>query len=139
MKDIDVLNTGDRAVASHTLVICAVARKASLIITPARSTDAFKTLGYLKITSKENYRLALRINLASTREEEVIFDRIFKNYWNQKTDSEGGYILANSEMVKRTLDSGLSNEGHRDMMTETDAFSEVIVARKANLSMRWVH
>jgi hypothetical protein len=137
IKNIADANTANHAVAAHTLNICAAARKAGLAITPARSIDVFRTISHVDMTSKDDYGLALRINLASTKEEEVIFDRVFNSYWNQTSDSEGGYILANSEMIKGSLDTGLSNEGHRDMVTESDSFSEADVARKANLRMRW--
>ena len=137
IKNPDGRNSENHAVASHTLNICTAARNAGLVITPARSIDVFKTLGCIDISDKKEYQLALRLNLASTKEEEIIFDRVFNGYWNNTPESEGDYILANSEMIKGSLDAGLSNEGHRDMISESDSFSEAAVARKANLRMRW--
>lgn len=136
-KKFEERNNENNAVASHTLNICSAARNAGLVITPARSIDVFKTLSCIDISNKDEYQLALRLNLASTKEEEIIFDRVFNGYWNNTSESEGDYILANSEMIKGSLDAGLSNEGHRDMISESDSFSEAAVARKANLRMRW--
>ena len=69
MKNSADANTAKHAVAAHTLNICAAARKAGLAITPARSIDVFRTISHVDMTSKDDYGLALRINLASTKEE----------------------------------------------------------------------
>ncbi len=129
-------NTSD-ALLAHTFAIFSNARNAGILISPSRTIDVFRALSQIDISQKDDYRIALRVNLASSKEDEVLFDRLFNNYWDKLPESEGDYILANSEMIKGDLDVGLSNEGHRDMLSESDSFAGTEVSRRANLAFRW--
>lgn len=129
---------GAQALEDHTLALCRAARAAGLTVTHARTIDVFRALERVDWTSPADYRLALRTNLASSREEEIAFERVFDRYWGAiDPDYEGDYILARSEMVRGDLDAGRSNEGHRDMLSEAEAFGAEEVARHANLRLRW--
>lgn len=126
------------ALAGHALALCRAAREAGLTVTHARTIDVFRALATVDVASAADFRLALRANLASSREEEITFERVFDAYWGAAhPEAEGDYILARSEMVRGALDAGRSREGHRDMLTEAESFSAEEVARHANLRLRW--
>ncbi len=124
--------------AAHTLGVCAAAREAGLVVTQARAIDVFRALKTIEWHNAEDYRLALRTNLVSSREDEILFDRVFQSYFGHAApEYDGDHILARSEMLRGNLDAGRSNEGHRDMLTEADTFGAEEVARRANLALRW--
>ena len=123
---------------AHTFGLCRAAREAGLSVTHARAIDVFRTLRHVDWDDAEDYRLALRTNLVSSREDEILFDRVFRTYWGEHHDDyEGDYILAKSEMIVGDLPAGRSNEGHRDMLSEAEVFGAEEVQRRANLALRW--
>ena len=122
----------------HTFGLCQAARDAGLTVTHGREIDIFRSLKSIEWRNADDYRLALRTNLVSSREDEILFDRVFRTYFGDiEREYEGDYILARSEMIRGDLDAGRSNEGHRDMLTEADSFGAEEVSRRANLAMRW--
>lgn len=129
---------GGAALLDHTLALCHAAREAGLPVTQARTLDACRALASIDCANREDYRLALRTNLVASREDEIVFERVFARHFGQWTDEhDGGAILARSELLRGALDAGRSNEGHRDMQTEADTFGAEEVARRANLAARW--
>ena len=123
---------------AHTFALCAAAREAGLVVTQARAIDVFRALETVAWRNADDYRLALRVNLASSREDEILFERVFRRYWGERGDEPSGdYILARSEFIAGTLPAGRSHEAHRDMLTESDAFAAEEVQRRANLALRW--
>lgn len=122
----------------HTLALCRAARAAGLSVTHARTIDVVRALEFIDWHLVDDYRLALRANLVTSREDEILFERVFDAYWGTtKPDYEGGAIMARSEMLRGDLDAGRANEAHREMLTEADAFGAEEVARRANLALRW--
>ena len=78
----DRLTTADPAVeaASREFVdrmfeFCRLLKGAGLNVTPGRLIDVFKALGFIHLERREEFRLALRANLAGSRKEEETFDR----------------------------------------------------------------
>lgn len=127
-----------RALQAHTLALCQAARAAGLRVTQAREIDVFRALKSIDLERPDDYRIALRTNLVSSREDEILFERVFHQYWGAAADAAAGdYILARSEMISAELDAGRSNEGHRDMLTEADSWGAEEVARRASLALRW--
>ncbi|MGE0486511.1 MAG: VWA domain-containing protein [Gammaproteobacteria bacterium] len=126
------------ALMAHTFALCRAAREAGLTVTQARAIDVFRALETIEWQRPEDYRLALRTNLVSSREDEILFDRVFQQYFGaREADYEGDYILARSEMIRGDLPAGRANEGHRDMLSEAEIFGAEEVQRRANLALRW--
>ena len=122
----------------HTFGLCQAARDAGLAVTHARQIDVFRALKSIEWRNVGDYSLALRTNLASGRDEEILFERVFKAYWDAATEGEDGdYILARGELIRRSLDAGQSREAHRDMLSESASFAGDEVMRNPNLAMRW--
>lgn len=134
----DTADSATGALIEHTWALCAAAREAGLTVTQAREIDVFRALGSVACDSLDDYRLTLRTNLVSSREDEILFDRVFRGYFGeQPRESDGDYLFANSEMLRGDLPAGRANEGHRDMMTEADTWGAEEVTRRSNLSLRW--
>lgn len=126
------------ALMDHTFALCRAAREAGLGVTHARAIDVFRALERIEWQRPDDYRLALRTNLVSSREDEILFDRVFQQYFGALDgDYEGDYILARSEMIRGDLPAGRANEGHRDMLSEAEIFGAEEVQRRANLALRW--
>ncbi len=123
----------------QTLGLCHAAREAGLPVSQARAIDVFRALSVIEWQNPDDYRIALRINLVASREDELLFDRVFATHFGyREAEHDGGAIMARSELLRGNLDAGgRSNEGHRDMLTEADTFGAEEVARRANLVARW--
>ena len=123
---------------THTLALCRAARMAGLPVTQARAIDVFRALAVIDWRDADDYRIALRTNLVASREDEMLFDRVFAIHFGQReADYDGDHLLARSELLRGELDAGRANAGHRDMLTEADTFGAEEVARRANLAARW--
>ena len=123
---------------THTYNLFFRARKAGLTITHSREIDVMRSLVGIDFTNVGDYKITLRTNLVSSREEEIIFERVFQTYWGSTESSyDGDYILARSELLRNDLETGRSNEGHRDMFSETTTSGDEEVTRRSNLATRW--
>ena len=67
----------------HTVNLFIAARKEGLSITHAREIDVMRSLKEIDLSNMNDYRLCLRTNLVSSREEEIVFERTFLKYWNR--------------------------------------------------------
>ena len=123
----------------QTLALCHAAREAGLPVSQARAIDVFRTLAVIDWQHPDDYRIALRVNLVASRDDEMLFDRVFASYFGSRAAAhDGGAIMARSELLRGNLDAGgRSNEAHRDMLTEADSFGVEAIARRANLAARW--
>ena len=126
------------ALLGHTLELCRAARAAGLAVTPARAIDVVRALAVIEWHNVDDYRVALRANLAASRADEQLFDQVFARYWHGGYAPESGdYILARSELIRGELDAGRSQEAHRDMQSATESYAAAEVERSANLALRW--
>ena len=122
----------------HTFGLCQAARDAGLVVTHARQIDVFRALKSIEWRNVDDYRLALRTNLASGRADEILFERVFHAYWTvDAQDENGDYILARSELIRGSLDAGRSFDVYREMLTAEESFASDEVTRNPNLTMRW--
>ena len=118
----------------HTLALCRAAQQAGLAVTPARTIDVCRALATVNWLVHDDYRLALRTNLVASREDEILFDRVFDCYWGVLGETPGGGLLfTRDELLRGSLDAGHANQAHRDMLTETETVGVEEVARRANL------
>jgi len=130
--------TAAEPLIGHTLALLRAAREAGLPVTQARAIDVFRALAAIDFEQVADYQLALRTNLVASREDEILFDRVFATYWGTTAAAEAGdYPLIRGEYLRGALDAGRTNEAHRDMLSETAAFAADEVQRRANLALRW--
>jgi len=124
--------------AAHTFAFCQAARAAGLPVSQARTLDVFRALTAIDWSSRDDYRLALRVNLVASREDEILFERVFRAYFGAPAEAPAGdYILARSEFIEGELPAGRRNEAHRDMLSEVETRGAEEVQRRANLALRW--
>ena len=86
MSDDQALASG-AALREHTLRFCQVLRADGLPVTPARVIDALHALQHIDPAEEADFRLALRLNLASSQEQEVLFEQAFDRYFRQHPDT----------------------------------------------------
>lgn len=121
----------------HTLALLRAARAAGLPVTQARAIDVFRALAVIDCLEPTDYRLALRTNLVASREDEILFERVFASYWGASDGDSGDYLLIRGEYIRGALEAGRANEAHREMLSETAAYAADEVQRRANLALRW--
>ena len=92
----DSPNAGASAVSAlpdrlltRTLELCRLAKQAGLGVTPGRVIDVTRSLRGIQFVNEDDFRLALRTNLASSQIEEQRFDRVFNAYWYGAAENEG--------------------------------------------------
>ena len=119
-----------------TLALCRIAKEEKLNVTPARVLDIVRTLESIDCLNESDYRLAMRVNIAGSREEEVRFERIFNRYWHRVEPDDGDYKPWRPEFIKGEKQYG-DNIGHEEMLAEMEAFGEQETSRRMNLLNRW--
>lgn len=78
------VTAASQAFLDRILDFCRLLKGAGLTVTPGRIIDVFRALGFIHLERREEFRLALRANLAGSREEEETFDRYFRAFWEQE-------------------------------------------------------
>ena len=87
----------------RVLEFCRVLKRCGLNVTSGRMVDVFRALKCVGLERRDDFRLALRVNLAASREEEEIFERVFAAFWG----GEGG---TESAPVELKLESGSDDQ-----------------------------
>ncbi|MFZ2060319.1 MAG: VWA domain-containing protein [Candidatus Binatus sp.] len=82
------VDAASRQFADRLFEFCRLLKDAGLNVTPGRIIDVFRALAFIHLERREEFRLALRANLAASREEEEIFERYFRAYWDQEVSVE---------------------------------------------------
>jgi uncharacterized protein with von Willebrand factor type A (vWA) domain len=72
----------------RVLAFCHLLRRMGFGVTPGRIIDAFRALDRVRIATRDEFRLALRMNLVSSHEEEALFDRVFETFWDGQSETE---------------------------------------------------
>lgn len=123
---------------AQVLALCRMAREAGLDVNQARVMDACRALAAVDWARPDDVRVALRVNLAGSPADEMLFDRVFAEFWGAPAaPGEGDTILARSEFLRGDLDAGRSREAHREMLSESDSFAADEVRRRSDLALRW--
>src|SRR5262245_6185688 len=122
----------------RALELCRLAKKARLGVTQGRVIDAFRSLRAVHWLNEDDFRLALRTNLTGSREEELVFDRIFATYWRGVTanESAGPQVRPRPELIRGEFDQG-SPEAHQELLGRPHSFSGEEEVRALNLIARW--
>ncbi len=121
---------------TRTLALCRLAKDARLGVTQGRVIDAVRSLGGIRFVHEDDFRLALRTNLASSREEEQRFDRLFHAYWYGEAENEGHRMGMQTELLRGALDQGFQ-EAHQDIIGQREDSSAEETLRDLNLTARW--
>jgi len=123
-------------VFGRALALCRLARDADLRVTQGRVIDVFRALERVDWANEDDFRLAIRVNLAANRDEERRFDRLFHDYWHGADPADGDYKPWRPELVRGEKEHG-AHRGHEEMLTETEHFGAEEVVRELNLAARW--
>ncbi len=120
----------------RTLALCQAARTARLRVTPSRVRDVFRALATVDVTDEESYRLALRLNLAASREEEQRFDQLFSSFFHGTEGDRPWHSRIRGESMQGSM-------GHhykmldQDVTTAAESFSPDAVTQGLDLATRW--
>jgi uncharacterized protein with von Willebrand factor type A (vWA) domain len=76
------------ALHERVLAFCGLLRRMGFGVTSGRIIDAFRALDRVSVQRRDEFRLALRTNLVSSRDEELLFDRVFESFWDGAPDVE---------------------------------------------------
>lgn len=120
----------------RTLDLCRLAKDARIPVTQGRVIDVFRSLESIDWLNEDDFRLALRTNLAGNREDEISFDRIFRSYWRGRSEENEDYKPWRPELIRGDKQYG-DQRGHEEMLTDSEQFVAEEVFRELNLSARW--
>jgi hypothetical protein len=126
----------DTDIMRRTLTLCRLAKEDHLAVTQGRIIDVFRALGSIDWLNEDDFRLAVRTNLASSHEDEVKFDRIFQNFWHGTREEEGDYKPWRPELIRGDKQYG-DQRGHDEMLADSEHFGVEEMVRDLNLSSRW--
>ena len=73
-------------ILSHVLLFARHLKKKGLKITPGRVMDAARSLEVIDLSSRRDFSSALRANLVSSREDLVVFDELFEQFFSLKPE-----------------------------------------------------
>jgi len=73
-----------RRLLGRVLEFCRLLKRAGFNVTPSRIVDSFRSLARVELGRREDFRVALRVNLTSSRDEEEAFDRLFAEFWRSE-------------------------------------------------------
>ncbi|MGR8949067.1 MAG: vWA domain-containing protein [Gammaproteobacteria bacterium] len=135
-QDKDLATQSADRLLGKTLALCRIAKQEKLNVTPARVLDIVRTLQTVDCLNEDDYRLAMRVNIAGSKEDEVRFERIFNRYWHSIEPDDGDYKPWRPEFIKGDKQYG-DNIAHDEMLADTEAFGEQENSRRMNLLHRW--
>ena len=90
---------------THLFLFARQLKEKGLKITPARVTDAFRSLEGIDLSNRRDFAEALKANFVSSRKEFAIFSEVFRYFWGRTGD------LPPKEII--SADKGL--EGDKDL------------------------
>jgi uncharacterized protein with von Willebrand factor type A (vWA) domain len=122
---------------TRTLALCRLAKEARLNVTHSRVLDALRSLRSIQWLHEDEFRLALRTNLASSPEEEQIFDRLFHDYWHGTIRSEeGAPFMRRTELIRGDFDQGFQDT-HQEVLGRPQSSGAEESERNLDLMARW--
>ena len=80
----DVLRLDARRLEEVVVRFCRTAREHGLLVGPSESSHALLAIGAIDVGDRDEVYLALRSILASSREDLVLFDALFQQFWSLK-------------------------------------------------------
>lgn len=124
------------ALVQRVMTFGRLCKAAGLGATPGRMLDVFRSLGAIALTRREDFRLALRTNLASSHDEEALFDRLFRIYWDGEQTAE--FEPAEFDLEPRPDDRNKEiPETPPDVLGAPRQFSADELSKQRDLGARW--
>ncbi len=122
---------------TRALAFCRALRDERLPVTPARVIDALRSLERVRLERSDEFRLALRVNLVSSREQEEAFERAFDRFWHS-VGGPNAYVSLNarSELIRGSLREGV-REAHPEWTHTSTQWSPEEGARDPELWLRF--
>jgi uncharacterized protein with von Willebrand factor type A (vWA) domain len=68
---------------THFLLFARQLKERGLKITPARVTDAFRSLEYIDLSDRRDFAETLKANFVSSVKEMAVFSEVFRYYWGR--------------------------------------------------------
>ena len=134
-SDADIARARD-ALFDRLLRFCGVLRASGFTVTSGRMIDAMRALRHIDLIAPDVLRLALRVNIAASRDEEESFDRLFDAFWRDAPESERQ--ATELELEPRPDDRNREHpEMPPDLRGEPKQWSPDGVARELDLAARW--
>jgi uncharacterized protein with von Willebrand factor type A (vWA) domain len=117
----------------RVMEFCRLLKRAGFNVTPARIVDAFRSLQYVQLGRREDFRVALRVNLTSNHEEEEVFDRLFAEFWRSEgRENEQPRKLESKSIIQDT------DYEYREQPTGSPLqYSREELLRTKDLSAEW--
>jgi len=98
-------------ILSHVLLFARRLKKKGLKITPGRVMDATRSLEVIDLSNRQDFSSALRTNLVSSREDLVVFDELFEQFFSLKPELP--LDLEAPAMEERVADEEMEEEDLR--------------------------
>lgn len=124
------------ALVERTLDFFARLREAGLPVPPARSVDALHAVAALDSLCEDDYRLALRVNLVASRDQERLFEQVFAEHFHGAPDTRRRPHGIRGETMQGSL-------GHhekaldQDVMADPAQYTAQDIGREPDLAARW--
>ena len=129
-------SSGRPELLRRTLELCRLAKAERLPVTQGRVIDVFRSLATIDWFIEDDFRLAVRTNLAGSRQDEIKFDRLFHAYWHGATADEENYKPWRGELLRADKQFG-EPRSHVEMRSANEPFGSEEVLRDLNLWARW--
>lgn len=115
---------------------CRMLRAAGFGVTPGRLIDVQRALLRVDLLDPGAVRWAFRVNLVSSREEEILFDRLFDAFWLHAAELQE--VPSELELEPRPDDDNEEYpESPPDELGSPTHWSADEVARDLDLAVRW--
>jgi uncharacterized protein len=117
----------------RVMEFCRLLKRAGFNVTPGRIVDSFRSLAHAELSRREDFRLALRVNLASSREEEEAFNRLFAEFWRGETrENENPRDLENKSIGQQA-----NHENSERPAGDPKQYGREEVLRTKDLNAEW--
>jgi len=122
--------------AERTLEFFAQLRAAGLAVPPARSLDALRAVSAIDSLHEADYRLALRVNLVASREQERLFEQVFAEHFHGAPDLRRRPSGIRGETMQGSLGHH-EKELDQPVLADPEQFTPQDVGRQLDLAERW--
>lgn len=130
------MSTPAALLVERTLGFFAQLRDAGIAVPPARSVDALRALASVDSLNEQDYRLALRVNLVASPDQERLFEQVFDEHFHGAPDTRrrarslrGETMQGNLGHHEKTLD--------QDVKADPEQFTAQHIGRDLELADRW--
>jgi uncharacterized protein len=123
-----------RLLLGRVMEFCRLLKRAGFNVTPARIVDSFRSLALVELGRREDFLVALRVNLTSDHEEEEVFDRLFAEFW--RSDKRGTARPTTLEGTSVSQDT--DQEPREKPLSGPQRYGQEEVLRTKDLGAEWL-